>query len=138
MIYRPFFALSLILALACGGATTVPLESTPHVPAALAKIELERGDNQNTVGTLTVEHLAPPQELRTDLTVYVTWVRPSGARDWQNVGQLMVGEDRAGSLEMRVPYDQFDLSVSAESTGDVSTPSQMIVLQGQVDVSQQS
>lgn len=125
--------LLLALASACGGSTQVPLETTSRAPAALGTLSVEQGANQNTVGELHVEHLAPPQELRTDLSVYVAWVRPVGAAEWQNVGQLIVGESREGTLQLRVPYDQFELSVSAEGAGDVAQPSEFVVLQGMVD-----
>lgn len=127
-------ALCLTFSLACGGpATSVRLETTPRTPAAIGVVELEQGPNNNTVGKLHVEHLAPPQELRGDLSVYVAWVRPVGANEWQNVGQLIVDESREGSLQVRVPHQQFELAISAESSGDVTDPSHFVVMQGQVD-----
>lgn len=126
-------ALWLSVAAACGGSTPVPLETTPRTPAAIGVISVEQGPNDNTVGTLHVEHLAPAQRIRGDLSVYVAWVRPVGAGEWQNVGQLMVGESREGSLEVRVPHQQFEFSLSAESNGDATNPSDFVVLQGQVD-----
>lgn len=126
-------ALGLALVLACGGGTTVPLETTPRTPAAVGTIQVEKGENNNTMGKLHVEHLAPPQELRGDLSVYVAWVRPVGGSEWQNVGQLMVGEKREGSLDVVVPHDQFELSVSAESDGTARNPSEFVVLRAQVD-----
>jgi hypothetical protein len=128
-----FSALCLSLALACGSSTPVPLETTPRTPAAVGVINVEQGPNENTIGKLHVEHLAPPQELRGDLSVYVAWVRPVGADEWQNVGQLMVDESREGSLEVRVPYQQFEFTLSAESSSDTTNPSDFVVLQGQVD-----
>jgi len=125
--------LLLALATACGGGTSIPLETMPRTPAAIGVINVEHGKNNNTVGKLHVEHLAPPAELRGDLNVYVAWVRPVGAREWQNVGQLIVDESREGTLEVRVPHDQFEFSVSAESSGDVADPSQFVVMRGQVD-----
>jgi hypothetical protein len=123
----------LALAIACGGAVSVPLETTPRTPAAIGVVDVKQGPNHNTVGKLRVEHLAPPGALRSDLTVYVAWVRPVGAAQWQNVGQLLVGESREGVLEMRVAQDQFELSVSAESDGSVTRPSEFVVMRGQVD-----
>lgn len=123
----------LLLCLACGGATSVPLETTPRTPAAVGVMDVKQGPNQNTVGKLHVEHLAPPQELRGDLNVYVAWVRPMGADRWQNVGQLIVDDSLEGTLELRVPHDRFEVSVSAENSGDVADPSDFVVMRGQVD-----
>ena len=126
-------AACLAFTLACGGGASVPLETTPRAPAAVGVVDVTQGPNNNTVGQLHVKHLAPPAELRGDLTVYVAWVRPVGASRWQNVGQLRVGESREGNLELRVPHDQFEFSVSAESDGAVGQPSDFVVLRGQID-----
>lgn len=126
-------AVLLALVTACGAGTSIPLETTPRTPAAIGVINVEQGQNNNTVGKLHVEHLAPPAEIRGDLSVYVAWVRPVGASEWQNVGQLIVDESREGSLELRVPQDQFEFSVSAESRGDAADPSEFVVMRGQVD-----
>jgi hypothetical protein len=125
--------LLLSLSLACGQGATVPLETTPRTPAAVGTMKVSQGPNENTIGKLHVEHLAAPQELRGDLTVYVAWVRPIGEERWQNVGQLMVNDELEGSLELTVPHDRFDVAVSAESHGDASDPSEFIVMRGQVD-----
>lgn len=111
----------------------MPLETMPRTPAAVGVVEVKQDSNQNTVGELRVQHLAPPQELRNDLNVYVAWVRPVGENAWQNVGQLVVGESREGNLEVRVPHPQFELTLSAESDGQAEQPSEFIVLRGAVD-----
>lgn len=125
--------LLLSLSLACSHSGTVPLETTPRTPAAVGTVKVSQGPNENTIGKLHVEHLAPPQDLRGDLNVYVAWVRPIGEERWQNVGQLKVNDSLEGSLEVRVPHERFDVAVSAESHGDVSDPSEFIVMRGQVD-----
>jgi hypothetical protein len=126
-------ALCLSIAVACGGSTPVPLDTMPRTPAAIGVISVEQGPNDNTIGKLHVEHLAPPQRIRGDLGVYVAWVRAVGADEWQNVGQLLVDESREGDLEVRVPHQQFEFTLSAESNGDATYPSKFVVMQGQVD-----
>lgn len=129
----------LSLCLACGGAATIPLETTPRTPAAVGVVkDIERGPNQNTIGQLHVQHLASPRELRGDLNVYVAWIRPTGSDRWQNVGQLIVNDSLEGTLQLRVPQDRFEVSVSAENDGDVTEPSEFIVLRGEVDSRQSS
>jgi hypothetical protein len=124
--------LALFVAAGCGGSTT-RLVATPEAPAAVAEVKVKSGANDNTVGTLKVEHLAPPARVEGNSTVYVAWVRPSGRDEWQNVGQLQINDDREGTLELVVPYREFDLSVTAEQAGDAERPRGVIVLQGQVD-----
>jgi hypothetical protein len=124
--------LALLVAAGCGGSTT-RLAATPQAPAAVGEIKVKSGDNDNTVGTLTVKHLAPPDRLAEKSTVYVAWVRPTGRDDWQNIGQLQVDDDREGTLDMVVPFREFDVSVTAEEAGDAQRPRGMVVLEGQVD-----
>lgn len=128
-------SLSFVFALACGSANapTIPMETTPRSPAAVGVVDVKRDSNQNTIGKIRVEHLAPPREIREDLNVYVAWVRPTGEETWQNVGQLRVDQSREGTLEVRVPHDKFELSVSAENNGDVVEPSEFIVMRTNVD-----
>lgn len=127
------FAILLFLAAACGASNSAPLDATARAPAAVGVVHLQKDPNDNTVGSLEVKYLAPPQLLRSDLTVYVVWTRPVGTTEWQNVGQLLVNDDRTGAVKIRVPYARFDLSISGESTGAVTKPSDLIVLQGKVE-----
>ena len=126
---------SLLLALSTAWTrgASVPLETTPRTPAAMGVVNVQKDANENTVGKIEVEHLAPARELRDDLNVYVAWVRPVGDSEWQNVGQLSIDNSRKGTLEVRVPHDQFELSVSAESDSRANNPSEFIVMQARVD-----
>ena len=133
MKYPLTVALCILLATACGGSNATPLDATSHTPAAVGTMNLEKGPNDNTIGSVEVKHLAPPQLLRSDLTVYVVWTRPVGTRDWQNVGQLVVHDDRTGSVDIKVPYATFDVMISAESTGQVTEPSDLVVLEGKIE-----
>jgi hypothetical protein len=124
--------LGLLLATGCGGATT-RLAATPEAPAAVGELKVKSGPNDNTVGTLKVEHLAPPDRLRDEGNIYVAWIRPNGRDQWQNIGQLQVDDDRSGTLAVSVPYKEFDVSITAERAGDVARPSGVVVLQGQIE-----
>ena len=112
-------------------ATRVALTPTDRVPAAVAKMKLSSDKNDNTNVKLKIEHLAPADKLRGDLTVYVVWVRDAGTSDWKNVGQLKIGDDREGGREFSVPYREFDLIVSAEADGEATEPGEHVVLEGQ-------
>jgi hypothetical protein len=123
--------LCVALATACGGAAA-SFEGTARAPAAMATVKVSEGPNENTVSKLHVEHLAHPNSLRDDLTVYVAWIRPVGTLNWRNAGQLMVGDDLTGNLEIRSAFPRYDLAVSAETGGEVAKPSEFIVLEGKV------
>lgn len=124
-----------VLLMGCAGSTT-QLTPTAAAPQAVGTVELEKSDNKNTVGRLEVKHLAPPENLGNGETVYVTWVRPTGTPEWQNVGQLVIDEDRSGRLDLVVPYSEFDLFVTAEQSGEATQPGDLVVLRGQVSQQQ--
>lgn len=120
--------IAIVFLSAC--ATRVSLTPTDRVPAAVATMKLATDKNDNTTVKLDIQHLAPPEKLRGDLTVYVVWVRDAAAADWKNVGQLLVNEDREGSREFSVSSREFDIIVSAETDGDATTPGEHVVLEG--------
>ncbi|NJK31041.1 MAG: hypothetical protein HC927_00760 [Deltaproteobacteria bacterium] len=93
-----------MLMLLAGCAPTATLMATNRTPAAVGTVELGLEPNRNTTAELEVEYLAPPYQLRRDMQVYVVWVRRAGSTQWINVGQMLVGEDRRGSIEFRVPF----------------------------------
>jgi hypothetical protein len=122
----------LALVMLTGCKTKVTLTPTSRTPAATAKLVLTEDDNANTLGSLDVEYLAPPEQLRKDLTVYVVWVRPTGTEQWFNTGQFVVSKKRAGTVKFSVPHREFDISVTAEAEGTVDRRSEFVVLDGQV------
>ena len=109
---------------------SVPLRHTALSTAAIGELEIDQDENGNARVTFEAEHLAPPQNLRPDKTVYVAWTRQAGADGWKNVGQIAVDDDREGELEFSVPYSEFDFCVTAEASGTVRERSDMIVFEG--------
>jgi hypothetical protein len=131
---------SSVLTLGCGSSANpfvstpaTPLAATPHAPAAVGQVHAKESSNHNTEASIKVDHLAPPGELNERDNVYVAWVKPPGANQWQNVGELMVGQDRSGSLDITVPYQHFDLSVTAEPSGTTQQRGDTVVLEGHVN-----
>jgi hypothetical protein len=138
MTMKGIFA-SSVLALACGASSNpfaskpaTPLAATANAPAAVGQVRAKEGSNDNTEASIKVDHLAPPGELNQRDSAYVAWVKPPGTNQWQNVGQLQVGQDRSGSLDITVPYQHFDVSVTAEPTATTQQRGGTVVLEGHV------
>lgn len=120
-------------AAACGGAQKTPLDATSEAPAAQGKLETRRTENQNTEVSLEVRHLAPPEKIASNATVYVVWAKPlTGDVPPQNVGSLVVDADRMGALKTKTPFERFDLMVTPEPSPSVTTPSHDPVMKAKV------
>jgi len=119
---------------ACAGAQNTPLNATSEAPAAQGKLETRRTENQNTEVNLEVRHLAPPQKIASDATVYVVWTKPlTGDVPPQNVGSLVVDADRMGSLKTKTPFERFNLMVTPEPSPSVIAPSHDPVMKAKVE-----
>ncbi len=110
-----------------------PLTATSQVPAAEGKVETKRTENQNTEVKLEVEHMAPPNKIASDATVYVVWAQPldPGAQP-QNMGSFVIDDDRKGKLRTVTPQEKFELLVTPEATGTVARPTNEPVLKAKI------
>ena len=62
-------AITLVTA-ACAAAATLPMESSPEIPAAEGHVHMKVARNQNTQIDLVVKHLAPPDRIAPGTSVY--------------------------------------------------------------------
>jgi hypothetical protein len=136
-VSRPIPSTALLVAAlalsACAGTQTTPLTPTSQSPAAQGQVETRRTQNQNTEVDLHVKYMAPPQAVADNATVYVVWAKPL-AEDApaHNLGAMVVGKDRKGSLKTLTPYEKFDLIVTPEPAGNVSEPTHEPVLKAKI------
>ena len=125
-------ALGLAL-LGCMGQKT-EMRSAEAAPAAKASIEASEGGNGNTKLEVKVEHLAPPESVAQDASVYVVWAKPrTGEAMEQNLGALRVDTDRKGKLTTVTPLRSFDVLVTPEASPQATRPSHDPVLTGKVE-----
>lgn len=124
---------SLVVLAACGG-TKSELKPAAHAEAAKASIKADEGDNGNTNVKVEVEHLAPPDKVAQDASVYVVWARPLvGDPQPQNLGALKIDDDRKGKLETVTALKSFDVLVTPESSSQITRPAHDPVLTGKVE-----
>jgi hypothetical protein len=121
-IHRFMIAVLIVTGLAassCSGPKQLRLTTSSDIPAAQGTVTVSATDNGNTKIDLVVEHLASPQRVNPDATVYVVWARgnESGAQP-QNLGALKVDDNLKGSISAVTPLRSFELYITAE-------PSQM-------------
>jgi hypothetical protein len=121
------------LAVACGGAQKVPLQTTGETPAAEGKVAVEHTDQGNTRLTLEVEHLAPPNRVVPGAQTYVVWAKSLAPHAQpENLGSLQVDSDRKGKLETTTPLDKFDVFVTPEAAPNAPAPTNAPVMRAQV------
>jgi hypothetical protein len=119
----------------CGGAegpATIPLERSGAALAADGTITTDR-EGGNTLVTVEVEYMAPPERVAADAAVYVVWIRPTAADARpQNLGVLELSSERTGRLDTITPHREFEIFVTAEPTGTVARPSGPSVMRARV------
>lgn len=130
----PLLALILGTQIACGGALEYKVPSSAQAPGADAHIVADVNEDQSTTQLeIKVEHLAPPDRVNTAATAYVIWQRSSSSVVWSRVGALLYDADaRSGTFQGSVPEAAFDLTVTAEKTANVASPSANVVFSQRV------
>lgn len=128
---RRIAALALALAVAAGlagCARTIAVDISSTVPATQAELKTSQDDNDNSVATLKVKHLAPPQNLQPARSLYVVWVETADGKVF-NAGRLKLNDDLEGEITIMTPYPRFRLIVSAEDDPLTGRPGSQRVLE---------
>lgn len=116
--------LSMTLALplaACAEPRPIPMLNAPEAPAAQGTVITKVAENGNLRLVVQVKHLAPPEKMMPNATVYVVWVQPPGAGP-QNVGALRVDSNLTGRLETTTAHPVFDVFITAEESPTAAFP----------------
>ena len=112
-----------LAAFSCAGPRQIQLTSSPDIPAAQSTVKLSTTDNGNTKIDIVVEHLASPERVSPDATVYVVWARGNEAdAQPQNLGALKVDDNLKGNISAMTPLRSFELYITAEPSQMSTTP----------------
>ena len=84
-------------------------------------VEAKIGDNGNTEIEVRVKHLAAPEKVAADASVYVVWIRPSTGRI-QNVGALEVDDELVGKFKTTTPHRAFRVTITPEPSARMAEP----------------
>ena len=114
----------------CGGSKSYALRPMERTSGAEGEIKIKKGDNENSVVSVHMQHLAPPANINGSYRTYVMWLRPAGQQQWKNMGALRPDEDRKAKLETVTPYENFDVLVTAEAEATGDAPKGTPVLSG--------
>lgn len=135
------FALAAGCSMMHASSSTVALHSTDRTPAATGEVSAIPAPNGNTHVTITVDHLAPPDRIVHDATTYVAWIVPkgdsvhdsTGTPAATNAGQIRLGSDLHGELQVVTPYKEFQVQITPERSAMQQQPTSAPVLSANVD-----
>jgi hypothetical protein len=127
-------ATACMTAVAGCGPTTFQMAADPTVVGAMGEVDASFEKDGNNKMKVKVQHLAAPNKLNASATTYVVWVKPRTKDDVKPhpVGVLKVNSDEEGSLEFSTPTNQFDITITPESSSDVTEPSGRDVLKATI------
>lgn len=108
--------------------------NTAVAPAAQGNLNTSTDKNGNTELDLKVKHLAQPSQLSPGAKAYVVWVQPEGQNTYQNIGALTVNDNLEGTYQTKVPYKNFTLLITPESSMKAQSPSGTTVMEKNVSI----
>jgi hypothetical protein len=118
--------------LAPGCAHRQNMEGAASVPAAEGTVKATKDDNGNTDLVVNVKHLARPDKMASDATVYLVWIEaPGGHRE--SVGVLKLNSQLEGTLKTKTPQRKFVLTITPEANSQVQQPAHDPVFTTNVD-----
>jgi hypothetical protein len=126
-------SLMVLAALGCAGSSKYQVTGSARAPDADGRITVEKVEGGNSMVKLDLDHLAPPERMEKGATTYVVWFHRQGAPP-ARVGQLAYDTGkRMGTMRATTTDRQFDVVVTAEPSGAVAAPSNVVVFEKQVE-----
>lgn len=117
---------------ACGGPQKYVVTGTERAAGADGEVVVEQIEGSRMV-TVTMENLPPPDRISNGATVYVVWIKPSGAAPTMAALLEYDPSDRKGRMRATTPHQRFTVMVTAEADGTVASPSDIIVMRQEVE-----
>ena len=118
-----FFALTCL-----GCAKRVGFAALPPARSGKATARIELTYNRNDSLEVKLSGVPDPASIKSDYTCYVLWVSTPDQKNVTNAGRIRVEGGKA-SLVTLTPQRKFLLSITAESSGDVTAPGPDVLFQ---------
>ena len=126
-------ALAVFAAIGCAGPSNYQVTGSGRAPDADGRITVAKVEGGNSMVTLDLDHLAPPNRMGGGATTYVVWFNKQGQPP-SRVGQLAYNSgNRTGTMRATSTDRQFEVVVTAERSGAVTTPSTAVIFEKQVE-----
>ncbi len=126
------YIFAAILISSCSGPHQFPTSEV--LPAAEAKVDINRNDNRNYEIELEIKNIARPERLTPSRNNYVAWMETEN-HGVVNLGNLRINSKNRASLETVTPYTPIRIFITAEDGRNIMRPSTQVVLNsGELDV----
>ncbi len=115
------------------GGRSWPMSTMGNVPAASGEVTTRKWEGRERAVVVTVEHLAPANQVVSGATSYVVWFKSVEANaPAQNMGVLSLNQDLEGTLTASTSFVDFDVLVTAEPSPTATQPSKDEIMRAQV------
>lgn len=115
--------LSLVLMFmvaSCTSTTKFPVSSV--TPAAEITVNVKQDKSNNSVISVSAEHLASAERLSPPKNIYIVWITTSD-NGVKNIGQLKGKNGKTATLETLTSFVPVEIFITAENEGSISYPS---------------
>jgi outer membrane protein OmpA-like peptidoglycan-associated protein len=117
-----------------GKGTKVNLKGTELMPQGTGEAKVQAGTGATSVEA-GIKNMAQPSALGAEFLTYVLWAVSTQGRT-SNLGEIVVDKNGTGELSATTPFQTFSLFVTAEPYFAVRQPSELLVLQNEVQKGQ--
>lgn len=125
------FAAGLLL-VGCGGPSEYPIVGTARAAGADGTVTVEEIEGGNSLVTVQMQHLPPPERLGDGLKVYLLWIETENAPASMESRFEFDPDSREARAMATTPHKKFTVKVTAEKGTNVSTPSEVVVAKRKV------
>jgi hypothetical protein len=130
------FAVLCLVATACGADGRFVMVGSARAPSTSGIVEIDDIDGGNTLVTLHLEYLHPPDRLEQGTTTYVVWFEAKGRKQAPILaGPLRYDESaRTGDFSGTSPMQHFVVKVTAERERAPGKPSAYVIAAQEVAI----
>ena len=116
----------------CGGALEHAVVGQHEAASADGIVRIEETGAGNRLITIHLDNLPPPERVSTGATAYVVWFVGANAAPIKAANLAYDADARIGDAMATTTLATFELRVTAERAGEVSTPSDKVALSHRV------
>jgi hypothetical protein len=116
----------------CGGALEHAVVGQHEAASADGIVRVEETGAGNRLVTIHLDNLPPPERVATGASAYVVWFVGANAAPIKAANLAYDSDARVGDAMATTTLATFELRVTAERTGEVTTPSDKVALSHRV------
>jgi hypothetical protein len=120
------------LLLGCGGAKEYVIVGTSRAAGADGTVRVEEIEGGNSLVTIEMKHMPPPERLGAGLKEYILWFETAESPAMMVSRVAYDPKKREAKATATTPKKKFTVKITAEKSVQVSNPSDVVVAKQQV------